>query len=296
MSSKESTPIKTTKKSLKKPSTRATSPSSLRGRTEATRNSPVMRGRALSQSSSRSSSPSRSPSPPKRRATTSPVQSKRKTVTSRSPSPNGRRTGKNTAVSPSRKPKPTISSILGSDDEEESTIKTGKDTSPRAQTYKFNPKLKFSIPEAKSLVSKYKEEKFKNESNKHMEALRAYEFLLREKIMDTIKEMSDENKIKGRLDINLNGVINVGGKDKYLHNLQYGFIVKDGKWGDRKPILMEEDMPFRKLQKELLEKGYYLLDESNPKMSKISKIVIYATKPTSYNSNPVLWHGKNVLL
>jgi len=52
---------------------------------------------------------------------------------------------------------------------------------------------------------------------------------------------------------------------------------------------------FKELQLEMLEKGYYLLDISDPFKSKKFVLSFNVEKPPDYDSQPILWHGLNFI-
>ena len=80
------------------------------------------------------------------------------------------------------------------------------------------------------------------------------------------------------------------------HVLHYGGRGQEGwGWKSRKPLAELEEMPFITAQKLMYEKGYYLLDESDPSKSFGCYISLYCQKPTDYDTRPSLWHGYNKL-
>lgn len=80
------------------------------------------------------------------------------------------------------------------------------------------------------------------------------------------------------------------------HVLHYGGRGQEGwGWKSRKPLVEVEEMPFITAQKLMYEKGYYLLDESDPSKSFGCYIFLYCQKPADYDTRPPLWHGYNRL-
>lgn len=150
------------------------------------------------------------------------------------------------------------------------------------------------IPNASQIVDKYKSRTYRDSSNRYHEFLNEYENLLRTKIATAISKMFRDAKVVESIDVNFREKITINEKAFSINTLHYGFTV-DNQWTKRTPIVMESEMPFRRLQTELLSKGYYLLDESDPAKSHATVINIYALKPYNYGQNR-LWHGKNIIL
>lgn len=73
-------------------------------------------------------------------------------------------------------------------------------------------------------------------------------------------------------------------------HIHYGFKLPFEKWEQRKQYCPE--MPFITLQRFFQQKGYTLLDESDPTKSKQTRITLY--KGNKYN-NEQLWHNFNNL-
>jgi hypothetical protein len=78
----------------------------------------------------------------------------------------------------------------------------------------------------------------------------------------------------------------------YYHQLIYGDQPDDFKhWSDR---LENPITPFQDAQRDFANKGWYLLDESDPDVGKYNKFFLYHGKPENYGEKK-LWHGLNLL-
>lgn len=82
----------------------------------------------------------------------------------------------------------------------------------------------------------------------------------------------------------------------YFNNIHYGGKPVQGpnglEWTNRllEPLFVGR---FKKLQTSLLERGYYLLDISDPNKGKNFIIKLYLHKPSWYDQFEPLWHGLN---
>lgn len=80
--------------------------------------------------------------------------------------------------------------------------------------------------------------------------------------------------------------------------LHYGHRNGRYSWTERTPLDGVENA-FQLVQKKLADKGYYLVDESDPEVSKLIVISIYCQRPAPthryFNKPGTLWHGYNVI-
>ncbi len=116
-----------------------------------------------------------------------------------------------------------------------------------------------------------------------------YYNLLIAKATAAIAKMQEEQILHVRLDIDFHEKIENDTNSIKLHSLHYGKVSRS--WSLRIPT---KNLPFRRAQKVLAEKGYYLLDESDPSASFRTRIILFACKPKHYNTKD-LWHKMNVL-
>ncbi|CAH6421002.1 Hypothetical protein KVN_LOCUS98 [uncultured virus] len=77
------------------------------------------------------------------------------------------------------------------------------------------------------------------------------------------------------------------------HVLHYGHYKGKNNFTSRKEDF-ECERPFIRAQKILLEKGYYLLDESDPSVGFKMIIKLYCEKPNDLQTRKSLWHGLNL--
>ena len=80
-----------------------------------------------------------------------------------------------------------------------------------------------------------------------------------------------------------------------FHSIHYGFINKQS-WSNRTLYVPPKEMPFRVIQRLMLEKGFYVLDESDGSKSFTPCIRIYVEPPADLKQRQKLWHKMNVLL
>ena len=159
--------------------------------------------------------------------------------------------------------------------------------------------MKFEdIPNASEIIKPIDEPKEPKEL-KILPWLEEYEKLLKNEIVKCVNDMIKNENTKSVLDIQLKSFLKVKVEDKDkgipIHVLHYGYNFNK-KWTIRRNVLSDknEKMPFQKLQDQMLEKGYYLLDESDPSKSFSTHLVLYSVKP-HYYGNSDLWHGLNVI-
>lgn len=119
-----------------------------------------------------------------------------------------------------------------------------------------------------------------------------YEEFLRSLINERIQKMFEGTNLFGQISLNFHDEISNIEKTCKIHQLHYGR--QKSRWNDREACFPEEEIPFRKIQKEFFDLGYFVLDESDGSKSFKSHIMIYAAKPVNYGVN-TLWHGLNVL-
>jgi hypothetical protein len=117
-----------------------------------------------------------------------------------------------------------------------------------------------------------------------------YEEILYSLCLNAIEKMSQSSSFKH--DIILPKFI---GKEKTvpIHVIHYGtleWVPGKSIWSRRIPL---EIKSFRKIQTLLFEKGFYLLDESDPAKSFRMRVCIYAVKPFDYETSKRLWHRYN---
>lgn len=133
-------------------------------------------------------------------------------------------------------------------------------------------------------------------------AINAYIQLMRQKLEGCIKYVnaSPTNEF-AQVRVLPNQVLEVCLDDETtvtykFHSVHYGpFKYRDGThWKSRYNIYENLQIypPFRVLQLEMLNRGYFLVDESDPDKSKRMVIMLYKTKP-SYPR--YLWHGYGVI-
>ena len=108
---------------------------------------------------------------------------------------------------------------------------------------------------------------------------------------DAIKEMTENGRFSAILPIDFDKIIIVNTSKYKFHSIHYGFV--DEFWNQRIPFNKNKESPFKEVQKQLYEKGYYLLDNSNPSRSFRTVITLFASKPKNYDLTTVLWHGLN---
>lgn len=77
-----------------------------------------------------------------------------------------------------------------------------------------------------------------------------------------------------------------------FHVVHYGGKISEGKWKNRIPNKFFAGL-FKSIQKSLFERGYYLLDISDPSKSHKFIVRLYLEKPSWYDDAPMLWHGLN---
>lgn len=101
------------------------------------------------------------------------------------------------------------------------------------------------------------------------------------------------NRCSSKIPVNLDAYIRQYQIDGIpIHILHYGYQI--GEWTNREQL--ECDDPFTVIQRELSTKGYYLIEETNPKQSQYIHIYIYCENPTNNNKQNKLWHNHNVIL
>ena len=149
------------------------------------------------------------------------------------------------------------------------------------------------IPNAQKLANNAKISTRKPTTDQNGPYVREYNQKMVQCIKKAISYMEENEKEKSYVIVDMHGDVTVGDKSRKFHTMHYGFIGDE--WSTRISYVTDSDMPFRGLQRALKEKGYYLLDESDPSLSKKTRIMIYAGRPDDYDTRTPLWHKMNVL-
>ena len=142
-----------------------------------------------------------------------------------------------------------------------------------------------------------KEEKVARNLARGEEFVQAYLKRINEEVQKTIKFMDRSGKYCALVRINPNEKLTISDdSSKQLHCVHYGgnpdFSKGEDSWTNR----IKDDRfvnVFRNVQHSLLNKGYYLLDVSNPSYGKGFILKLFWDKPEWYGKVSGLWHGFN---
>jgi hypothetical protein len=129
------------------------------------------------------------------------------------------------------------------------------------------------------------------------EFVQAYLKQINEEVQKAIKFMERSGKYCTLVRINPNEKLTISdGSSKPLHCVHYGgnpdFSKGENSWTNR----IKDDRfvnVFRNVQLSLLNKGYYLLDVSDPSYGKGFILKLFWDKPEWYDTVLGLWHGFN---
>ena len=127
--------------------------------------------------------------------------------------------------------------------------------------------------------------------------LSAFEEYMTDAIKDAIAYLGSHDTLRAHVRVNFHDriVFTVPGIEREftmtMHTGLYG-IQQDMDWCCRQS---QTRCVFKELQAELYEKGYVLLDESDPNRSYREFINIYIGIPSHYDKAPIYWHGLNKL-
>lgn len=158
--------------------------------------------------------------------------------------------------------------------------------------------LNFEIPSVDEVLNEQKiyyvenEEKIKEFERKGKLFADAYKARMMDAIKNAINGMKkSSNKYSVQLNVSFGESLAVDESKILFHVVHYG-----GKpltsWYKRKSSHLFTGL-FKELQKYMLERGYYLLDLSDPSKSHRCTIRLYLGKPTWYDNAEPLWHGYN---
>lgn len=131
----------------------------------------------------------------------------------------------------------------------------------------------------------------------------AYKTKMINAILDAINDLKKgSNKFSVKLNVNFKEKLTIDGFTIDFHIVHYGgkpiFEVQESSksltlnWSKRTPNPLFAGL-FKELQTFMLQKGYYLLDLSDPSKSHFCVINLYLGKPTWYDNAKLLWHGYN---
>lgn len=144
-----------------------------------------------------------------------------------------------------------------------------------------------------SIESTVDEEDMKNKEKELFDKknVDAYNTLMFSKIKNAI-EVLKQNPEKKYARLELHSHLSLNEETKtHFHIVHYGGT-KNGSWFNRH-INPTYEHVFKNLQRKLFEKGYYLLDISDPSKSFKLNIALYPEKPKWYDTPHILWHNYN---
>lgn len=160
------------------------------------------------------------------------------------------------------------------------------------------------IPEssviAELIIQQHNGENILSEEKKEVIRIRnglanAYIAYMEKKIIEAIRELKKYPSVSKKLNIDsFNEDICFEETKIHFHTIHYGGPYYNGKWNLRN-IYEDYKNLFRILQAEMFSKGYFLLDLSDNSKSFNPVIVLFVSKPLSYDNHSTLWHYYNKL-